>query len=328
MVRDQPQNATGSDHYEMTAPKALVLKDDAHGNVHAVEAGAGYVWVGCCKSPSLLLRITPDLKETVPIRFTNAEGGLHDLAFDGQHLWVAHASGHISRVDPHTCEIRSQKLSVSSGQRTFLYTMLFDGHDLWTGTYTEPGCVFRIDRESGSYTEFGVPAAPMCSLRTLVSVGDTVWIGLYTVPGKVVVLDKNSGDQTLIDLGDENMLCTSSAFDGSHVWFGLDTMPAKLVRVDPRSLEFTTYCLGPRSSCVRGLLYDGRYLWAGLYTEPGQLVRFDPQTGDCQSHVMPGAFFNVRDLATADDCLWAVTQNIRYQPSGLFGLHLGGAENR
>ena len=309
----------------MTAGEALVLKDNAHGNVHAVEAGGGFVWVGCCKSPSLLLRVAPDFKETVPIRFTDAGSGLHDLAFDGQYLWVAHASGHLSRVDPQTCQFRSQKLSVSSGQPAFLYVLLFDGHDLWTGTYTDPGCLLRIDRETGSYTEFRIESAPMCSLRTLVPVNDAIWVGLYTVPGKLVILDKTSANQTVLDLGEDNMLCTSSAFDGRHVWFGLDTMPAKLVQVDPQSLAFTTYCLSPESSCVRGLAYDGRYLWAGLYTEPGELVRFDPQTGDYRSHVMPDALFSVRDLALGSDCLWAVTQNIRYQPSGLFKLDLRGA---
>lgn len=310
----------------LSACVALVLEDNAHGNVHAVEAGAGFVWAGCCKNPSLLLRISPDLEEMVPISFTHAGGGLHDLAFDGQYLWVAHASGHLSRVDPHTCEFCSQRLSVSSGQHPFLYALLFDGCDLWAGTYTEPGAVLRIDRESGSYMEVTVEAAPMHSLRTLVSVNDTLWIGLYTVPGRVVILDKRSADQTVIDLGRDNMLCTSSAFDGSHVWFGLDTMPAKLVRVDPQSLEFTSYCLHSESSCVRGLVYDGRFLWAGLYTEPGELARFDPQTGDCRLHVMPDAFFNVRDLVVDNGYLWAVTQNIRYQPSGLFGLGLGGEE--
>ncbi|MBU0716252.1 MAG: hypothetical protein KJ964_12925 [Verrucomicrobia bacterium] len=325
---DKQKNATDLGQYDKTAVKAIVFKDNQQGNVHAVEVGAGFVWLGCCKSPSLLLRVTPDLKETTEIRFGKGEGGLHDLAFDGEFLWVAHASGYLSRVDPHTCEFHSFKLSVSSGQHAFLYTLIFDSHHLWVGTYTNPGCILRIDRKSESCTEFQIEAAPMCAIRTLVSVNDTVWAGLYTVPGKLVILDKTSGSQTLIDLGEDNMLCTSSAFDGNHVWFGLDTMPAKLIRVDPQNFKFTTYCLSQTSSCVRGLVYDGRYLWAGLYTEPGELVCFDPRTGDYKSHVMPDAFFNVRDLGLNNDWLWAVTQNTRYQPSGLYGVCLSGREKR
>ncbi len=323
---DGQHNPVGSDQDEEPATKTLILGDKSQGNVHAIEVGAGFVWMGCCKSPSLLLRVTPDLKQSVPVRFRNEEGGLHDLVFDGEFLWVAHASGHISRVDPQTCESYSYKIGMSSGQRAFLYTLIFDGHHLWAGTYTDPGCILQINRESGSCTEFPIEAAPMWSLRTLVSLNDTVWAGLYTVPGKVAIFDKTSENHTLVDLGEENMLCTSSAFDGSHVWFGLDTMPAKLVRVDPQSLEFKTYSLSPVSSCVRGLIYDGRYLWAGLYTEPGELVRFDPRTGEWQRHVMPDAFFNVRDLAINSDCLWAATQNTRYQPSGLYGLDLQRTE--
>jgi hypothetical protein len=37
---------------------------------------------------------------------------------------------------------------------------------------------------------------------------------------------------------------------------------------------------------------------------------------------MPAAFSNVRDLAADGDWLWAVTQNVRYRPSGLYGYHL------
>ena len=50
-----------------------------------------------------------------------------------------------------------------------------------------------------------IPEAPRHSVRTLVSAGDTLWAGLYTVPGVVA------------ELGEENMLCTSSAFDSRRV---------------------------------------------------------------------------------------------------------------
>jgi streptogramin lyase len=306
----------------MMSAASLVFRNKDESNAHTVEAGAGSVWAGFCRSPSLLLDVSPTLDRAVPIRF-DSEGGLHDLAFDGEHLWVAHASGHLSRLDPRTHDFHSRRIEVSSGRQAFLYALLFDGHDLWAGTYTDPGCVLRIDRDSESYEEFPIPEAPRWSVRTLVSVNNTLWAGLYTVPGRVVVLDKDSGEQTVVDLGDENMLCTSSAFDGSHVWIGLDTMPAGLVRVDPQSLEFTTYRLHPGSSCVRGLVFDGRYLWAGLYTEPGELVRFDPRSSESRRHVMPDEFFNVRDLALDGDRLWAVTQNVRHLPSGLYGLSLG-----
>ncbi len=317
---DRQQTSVGSDNATEPASKSLILENGCD-NVHAIEVGAGFVWLGCCHRPSLLLRITPDFKECTPIQFGEQEYWIHDLAFDGKFLWVAHASGHISRIDPQTCELSSRKITVTSGQFPFLYTMIFDGHHLWAGTYTDPGCILRIDRESGSWKEFQIEAAPVYSLRTLASVNDTLWAGLYTVPGKVMIFDKASEKQRVIDLGEDNMLCTSSTFDGSHVWFGLDTMPAKLVRVNPQTLEFDTVCLSPKSSCVRGLVYDGRYLWAGLYTEPGELIRVDPRTGDYERHIMPAEFFNTRDLAMDGNWVLATTQNIRYQPSGLYGLY-------
>ena len=95
--------------------KSFIFEGREQSNVHAVETGNGSAWVGFCRKPSLLLQVHPETGETVPIRF-DVEGGLHDLAFDGEWLWVAHASGHLSRVDPDSGEIRSRKVEVSSGQ--------------------------------------------------------------------------------------------------------------------------------------------------------------------------------------------------------------------
>ena len=306
-------------------PWSRLFEGREQGNVHAVETAAGSIWVGCCRNPSLLLKVTPGRGETVPIRFDDGSG-LHDLAFDGEHLLVAHASGHLSRIDPQTDEVHTRRIELTSGQRAFLYALHFDGRDLWAGTYTDPGCLLRIDRQSGSHEQLPLPAAPMWSVRTLVSAGDALWVALYTVLGKIIVVDKRSGEQNAIELDAGNILCTSSCFNGRHVWIGLDTMPARLLRIDPHSGEARAYDLHPGSSCVHGLVFDGRYLWLGLYTEPGELVRFDPQTGDFRRHVMPDAFYNVRDLAVDGERVWAVTQNVRYQPSGLYGLPLDAVE--
>jgi len=289
-------------------------------NVHAVEAAAGFVWVGCCRSPSLLLKVSPDLQTTVPITF-DREGGLHDLAFDGRNLWVAHSSGHLSRVDPVTGEFRSWRLEVSGGQHPFLYCLTFDGDHLWAGTYTDPGRVLRIDPADGGFEEIVLPDVPNHAVRALVPTGDAIWAGLYTVPGRVVSIDRRSGEIATLDLREGNILCTSGAFDGRFLWFGLDTMPARVVRIDPQTHDIRGHDLWPASSCVRGLAFDGGFLWLGLYMEPGELVRFDPETAESRRYTMPPEFANVRDLALQGNTLWAVTQNVRYRPSGLYGLN-------
>jgi len=306
---------------------SLVFRSNEHGNAHAVETGGGSVWVGCCKSPSLLLNVSPSLDEVVPIRFDEGIGGLHDLAFDGQHLWVAHASGHLSRVDPATGAMESIRVKGSTGRPPFLYALHFDGQDLWAGTYTEPGRLFRIDRDTLACAETVLPVAPNHAVRALVATEEAVFVALYTVPGRVVVVDRQSGRQQTLELGDDNMLCTSAAFDGKRVWIGLDTRPATILCVDPATLDFDTVSFHTGSSCVRGLLFDGQSLWLGLYTEPGELIRFDPDTQDVERHVMPEELFNVRDLAADAGRVWAVTQNVRYQASGLYGLRISGRES-
>jgi streptogramin lyase len=297
----------------------LTFPEPEHSNVHAVEAAHGFVWAGICRAPSLLLRITPDLQRVTPIEF-DSEAGLHDLASEGTHVWVAHSSGHLSRVDPATGERVSRRIPTSDGQRNFLYCLTFDGDHLWTGTYTAPGRVFRIHPADFSHEEIVLPEAPNHSVRALVPTPEALWVGLYTVPGRVVVIDRTSLQQRTIDLGDESILCTSGAFDGRFIWLGLDTMPARVLRIDPETHEVHEFDLWPESSCVRGMAFDGRYLWLGLYTDPGVLVRFDPETAEWERAAMQPEFANVRDLALQGDTLCAVTQNLRYEPSGICAL--------
>ncbi|MFP3904902.1 MAG: hypothetical protein ACLFWB_11725 [Armatimonadota bacterium] len=98
--------------------KQRIFPEPEHTSVHAVEAAAGFIWAGCSRSPSLLLKISPDLQTIEPITF-GPEGGLHDLAFDDRHLWVAHCSGHLSRVDPITGDFETHRIGVSSDHNTF-----------------------------------------------------------------------------------------------------------------------------------------------------------------------------------------------------------------
>jgi len=309
----------------MPVTRSLILPEPEQSNVHAVEVGGGFVWAGICRAPSLLLRLTEDLRTITPIEFEH-EAGLHDLTFDGSYLWVAHSSGHLSRLHPATCEYETYSIEASDGQRNFLYCLTHDGECLWTGSYTDPGRLFRVDPVDGSYDEIVLPEVPNHAVRALAVTPDALWIGLYTVPGRVVRIDRSTLRQHPIDLGDRNMLCTSAVYDGRFVWLGLDTMPARVVRLDPETLEFDGFDLWPDSSCVRGLTFDGRSLWLGLYTEPGELVRFDPETADYERYVMPDEFTNVRDLAIKGETLWAVTQNVRYEPSGLYALDLKDGE--
>jgi streptogramin lyase len=296
---------------------------DGHGqtNVHAVKCAGGFVWMGYCQNPSVLLRFDPRTGATMSVCFKE-EKGLHDLAYDGRHLWVLHSSGHLSRVDIQICSVTSRRIELSSGQNPFLYCLHFDGRHLWAGTYTDPGCLLRIDRETESQDEFRIDVAPKWSVRTVVTTDDSVWVGLYTVPGMVVIIDRKTGQQRVLDLGEANKLCTSSAYDGNAVWVGLDTRPARVLRIDARTHEIAAHDFHEGSSCVRALAYDGRQLWIGLYTEPGELLSFEPQSKKVERHIMPPSFFNVRDLSLDGSYIWLATQNVRYKPSGLYGWPL------
>lgn len=286
-------------------------------NLHAIACAGGHVWAGCCTSPSLLLKVDPGLAGYERIEFQQASG-LHDIVFDRGVLWVAHASGHLSRVDPRTGEFETCKLSVSSRERPFLYAAASGRQGIWMGTYTDPGRLLRIDRETMAQQEFVIPEARMCSVRGLAFDRARIWAALYDAPGMLVTLDPQTGRQRIIDLGEENMLPTSMEFDGVHMWAGLDTRPAKVVRVNVDTGEFSPYTLRAGSSCVRGLVSAGGHLWAGLYTEPGELVRLDPRTKEFDTFAMPDEFFNVRDLAFDGTHVWAGLQNVRYEPSAVY----------
>ena len=295
-------------------------------NLHSVECAAGYVWAGCCTSPSLLLRIDSETGGYERIEFEQG-GGLHDLAFDGERLWAAHASGHVSRVDPRTCAQHTTKVDVASGETAFLYAAAPEGRGVWICTYTDPGRVLRVGLDGRIEKEFVLPGAPMWSLRDLAYHDGFLWVTAYTARGKVVKIHTDTGDHETIDLGDDGMLPNCLEFDGTHLWVGLDTMPAKLVRIDVRTHEHTTYALHAQSSCVRDLVCAGGCLWAGLYTEPGELLRFDPHAKEFDVVVMPEGFFNVRSLACDGKRIWAGLQNIRYGPSGVYSWPVAEEES-
>jgi streptogramin lyase len=301
------------------AGRGLVFAEGER-NLHSLALAGGYLWAGCCLGPSLLLRVDPDLGGYRRVEF-GAEGGLHDLSFDGEALWVAHASGHLSRVEPESCRVESTRLEVSSGQRAFLYCSHFDGEHLWIGTYTDPGCVLRFDRHGGRTLEFAIPESPMHSTRALTSAAGRIWAALYTVPGRLAVLDPEGGGHEIVPLGEENTLPTSIDFDGEHVWVGLDTMPARLVKVDPAARGFETVELHELSSCCRGLACAGGGTWAGLYTEPAELVRVSPDGGR-ERVVLPAGYANSRDMVAGEGMLWTGFQNVRHRPSSVYGLPL------
>ncbi len=314
----------GGYNHAMGIGKGLTFAE-GESNLHAIAAGGGYLWAGFCQNPSRLLRIDPDLGSYRRVEF-DAGGGLHDLSFDGEFLWVAHASGHLSRVEPEGCSVESVKLEVESGQRPFLYCSHFSGRDLWIGTYTDPGCILRFDRSSGETQEFVIPESPMHSMRALTSLGGKIWAALYAVPGRLVMLDPESGEHQIHPLGEPNILPTSIDADGQHVWVGLDTNPARVMKVDPGEPAFDVIDLHELSSCCRGLVSAGGAIWAGLYTEPAAIVRVSPD-GTQQKIVLPAEYSNSRDMVASDGMVWTGFQNVRHRPSSIYGLTVseGGA---
>lgn len=301
--------------------QGLIFRDDET-NLHTIAHGGGYLWAGFCKGPSVLLRIDPDLKSYRRVDL-DAGGGLHDLSYDGTVLWVAHASGHLTRVEPESCRSESVELSVSSGQRAFLYCSHFDGRQLWIGTYTDPGCILRFDTESGKTEEFVISEAPMFSMRALTSAAGRIWAAIYAVPGRLAAFDPQTGNHEILRLEPENILPTTIDFDGKHLCVGLDTMPARIVKVDPDTREAETVELHEKSSCPRGLVCVNGSTWAALYTEPAQIVRIAPD-GTQERFDLPAEYANSRDMVAADGTVWTGFQNVRCEPSSIYGLPIEG----
>jgi len=294
---------------------------EGESNLHCVACGGGYAWAGCATSPSLALRIDPASLTYDTIAFPDASG-LHDFSFDGSHLWVAHASGHLSRLEPGSGDIESWNLSVSSGQRPFAYCVLAAAGFIWVGFYTDPATVLRIDPATDERRKLVVPEAPMWSLRDLAWDGQHLWASVYDVPGRLIAIEPELDGYEVVDLGQQNLLPTSLAFDGERIWAGLDSRPARLVALDPETHEFEVHVLHESSSAARGLCKaDGR-IWAGLYTQPAQIARLDRGTGEPRAWQLPAAYFNVRGLAADGEDLWAGLQNVRYQPSAVFAMPL------
>ena len=132
-----------------SVPGAGVIFQPAEKNLHCIACGARHIWCGFSTSPSLLLQVNPDSLASERIVFKEGRG-LHDLTFDGTFLWAAHSSGHLSVVTPDTHAIRTMRLK----GRPFVYTSYFDGSDIWTGLYSMPGRLLRIDRQRGQRDEF------------------------------------------------------------------------------------------------------------------------------------------------------------------------------
>jgi len=307
------------------AGRGLVLGEEQI-NVHCVACGGGYAWAGCATSPSRSVRIDPNTLTTREVRHP-VGSALHDFGFDGAHLWVAHASGHLSRLHPETLQMDDLAIPLASGQRPFAYCVEVAAGFVWVGYYTDPATVLRIDPACPDRRcELVIPEAPMWALRDLVWDGRRLWASVYDVPGRLIAIEPELDGYHVVDLGEDNMLPTSLAFDGRRVWVGCDSRPARLVAVDPVTHELEIHVLHESSSCARGLTVAAGALWAGLYTDPGQIMRLDPQSGESEVRGLPQGYANVRGLAAGDGLLWACLQNTRYQPSAVFAIPLTGED--
>ena len=303
--------------------RGLILGEGQR-NLHCVACGGGYAWAGCATSPSITVRIDPATLTTEEVRHPIG-GGLHDFSFGGTHLWVAHASGHLSRLHPETMQMDEFAIPVASGQRPFAYCVQAGGGYVWVGYYTDPGTVLRIDpAHPHRRRELVIAEAPMCALRDLAWDGRRLWASVYDVPGRLIIIEPELDGYQVVDLGEDNMLPTSLAFDGERVWAGCDSRPARLVAVDPATGELETHVLHEASSCARGVTVAAGGVWAGLYTDPGEIVRLDPATGEFEVWELPRGYCNVRGLVAADGILWAGLQGIRYEPSAVFAIPLVG----
>jgi hypothetical protein len=290
-------------------------------NLHTVTCGGGYVWCGCSTRPSRLVRLSPDLTdyETILLEGTN---GLHDLCWDGHHIWAAHSSGHLSQVEPSGEVCRTLQLHFSGDSPPFAYACDHLAEDIWVGMYTDPGCVLRVGKDTGEIREYRIPEASLWSIRDVAFAAGKVWAPLYDVPGRVVAIDPENGKQDVISLGEKHILPSTLAAIGNHVWVGLDTLPARLVRIDAASGETRSFAFAPLSSSCRALAVDDGTLWVALYTEPAKILRLDVVTGEWEVIDLPEGFSNSRAMAHDDAYLFIGLQNRRHQPSTLYRLPL------
>jgi len=292
-------------------------------NLHSVACGGGSVWCGCSTSPSRLVRVSPELLdyETIVMHGT---GGLHDLCWDGEALWCAHSSGHLSRLDPSDGSVQTIPLRFSGASAPFTYACRYDGRDIWIGMYTDPGSVLRVDRHSGKIREYRVPEAPMWSIRDVAFAGGRVWVPVYGAPGRVVGVNPDSGDRQVVQLGAEEILPSTLVARDDRVWAGLDTMPARAVEIDAcKCTVLRCVAFGEQSSSCRAMTVASGSLWVALYTDPAQIVRMDPDSGEWEEIDLPEGYANSRAMADDGEFLFIGLQNRRHLPSALFRLPLG-----
>lgn len=294
---------------------------DGDVNLHAVAAGGGSIWCGCATSPSRLIRLREDFSAYETILLEPGRS-LHDLAWDGVHLWIAHASGHLSRYDVDHGRTETLSLAVPSGQRAFAYVCRSEGPYLWVGLYTEPGALLRIDKETLAQTFYALPAAPMFSVRDIAFFRGKVWTCVYDVPGRLIGLDPATGHQTTLVLPHEHALPSTLVGTEEALWVGLDSIPAKVLKIDPAHGVSRVFSFEANSASVRALEIRGGDLWIALHTEPAELVQLDLARETWRSLRLPPEYHNSRSLASTDKALYIGLQNRRHESSAVYQLPL------
>lgn len=310
---------------EATVSGTLLRDKDV--NLHAIAVSPEHLWCGCATSPSRLVRMPHDFSEYEVFTLEPA-GGLHDLAWDGTWLWVAHASGHLSRLSPADDSLETVSLTLPSRQRAFAYACRSHDHELWIAMYTEPGSLLRIDKTSLELTQYELPEAPMWSVRDLAFCQGWVWACVYDMPGRIVGLDPITGRRTTFTLSEEHALPSTILATNEHLWVGLDTIPARVLKIDPNVGVLRSFVFEATAASVRALALSDTDLWIALHTEPAKLIQLNLVCERWQSMRLPPHYQNSRSLACGEQALFIGLQNRRHDPSAVCKLPLPAATPR
>jgi len=152
-----------------------------------------------------------------------------------------------------------------------------DGTYLYSGLYTTPGKIVKIDLSSFSKVSTLTLDTDEYDVTSLFSDSIYLYAGLDTTPGKIVKIDLSSFSKVstlTLDTG-ENFIQTIFS-DGTYLYAGLRTAPGKIVKIDLSSFsKVSTLTMDADEYYVQTIFSDGSYLYAGLDSFPGKIVKID-----------------------------------------------------
>jgi hypothetical protein len=193
------------------------------------------------------------------------------LGMVGSHLYVLRDDSTVSRLLASDGSALTDEFAAGSLQ-TLLYTMVFDGRDLWLGGSDGVSCI-RLD--DGVSSDEGLVVTP-ASVGPLAFDGVDVWA--VVGDGSLVRIDRGTQAITqTVSIGPPvvaGIAAQRLVFDGESLWYGhADEVTLVRVRVSDGAVLSTE----PLPGAPRCLAFDGERIW--VFDDAGEARRYAAADG-------------------------------------------------